>query len=123
MCSVCYDVWYLFFSSRRRHTMCALVTGVQTCALPIYRRKRRRRIRSAASHLLHPGVRDPKTEQSVLWLSTRLEQYPTLLMLPADLDAHMATRSTTSPPTSRSEERRVGKECVSTCRSRWSPYP
>ena len=23
---------------------------------------------------------------------------------------------------SRSEERRVGKECVSTCRSRWSPY-
>src|SRR3546814_13542084 len=25
-----------------------------------------------------------------------------------------------SPP--RSEERRVGKECVSTCRSRWSPY-
>src|SRR3546814_9686135 len=25
----------LFFSSRRRHTRCALVTGVQTCALPI----------------------------------------------------------------------------------------
>src|SRR3546814_16729619 len=25
----------LFFSSRRRHTICALVTGVQTCALPI----------------------------------------------------------------------------------------
>src|SRR3546814_1245265 len=24
-----------FFSSRRRHTRCALVTGVQTCALPI----------------------------------------------------------------------------------------
>src|SRR3546814_1568600 len=29
-CSVCF-----FFSSRRRHTRCALVTGVQTCALPI----------------------------------------------------------------------------------------
>src|SRR3546814_966175 len=32
-------LWYLilcfFFSSRRRHTRCALVTGVQTCALPI----------------------------------------------------------------------------------------
>src|SRR3546814_6073391 len=26
--------WF-FFSSRRRHTRCALVTGVQTCALPI----------------------------------------------------------------------------------------
>src|SRR3546814_11714833 len=28
-------VWLYFFSSRRRHTRCALVTGVQTCALPI----------------------------------------------------------------------------------------
>src|SRR3546814_13045082 len=28
-------MWYFFFSSRRRHTRCALVTGVQTCALPI----------------------------------------------------------------------------------------
>src|SRR3546814_1408711 len=28
-------VIFFFFSSRRRHTRCALVTGVQTCALPI----------------------------------------------------------------------------------------
>src|SRR3546814_12901596 len=28
----------------------------------------------------------------------------------------------TAPTPARSEERRVGKECVSTCRSRWSPY-
>src|SRR3546814_4102777 len=28
-----------FFSSRRRHTRCALVTGVQTCALPISQRR------------------------------------------------------------------------------------
>src|SRR3546814_12667675 len=28
-------LWCFFFSSRRRHTRCALVTGVQTCALPI----------------------------------------------------------------------------------------
>src|SRR3546814_526257 len=28
--------YFFFFSSRRRHTRCALVTGVQTCALPIY---------------------------------------------------------------------------------------
>src|SRR3546814_7810750 len=34
MCGWCVD--FLFFSSRRRHTRCALVTGVQTCALPIY---------------------------------------------------------------------------------------
>src|SRR3546814_2328453 len=31
-----YDIFF-FFSSRRRHTRCALVTGVQTCALPISR--------------------------------------------------------------------------------------
>src|SRR3546814_6726849 len=30
-----YMVVFVFFSSRRRHTRCALVTGVQTCALPI----------------------------------------------------------------------------------------
>src|SRR3546814_9122037 len=30
------DVYMFFFSSRRRHTRCVLVTGVQTCALPIF---------------------------------------------------------------------------------------
>src|SRR3546814_1188535 len=30
-------MYCFFFSSRRRHTRCALVTGVQTCALPISR--------------------------------------------------------------------------------------
>src|SRR3546814_14497256 len=34
-----------FFSSRRRHTRCALVTGVQTCALPISRAGVRRAAR------------------------------------------------------------------------------
>src|SRR3546814_7802658 len=32
---LCSDLLHFFFSSRRRHTRCALVTGVQTCALPI----------------------------------------------------------------------------------------
>src|SRR3546814_8994944 len=35
MLLVLYTVCF-FFSSRRRHTRCALVTGVQTCALPIF---------------------------------------------------------------------------------------
>src|SRR3546814_1348439 len=35
MCDVVVLILF-FFSSRRRHTRCALVTGVQTCALPIY---------------------------------------------------------------------------------------
>src|SRR3546814_770586 len=33
----CKSGWRQFCSSRRRHTRCALVTGVQTCALPIYK--------------------------------------------------------------------------------------
>src|SRR3546814_14831560 len=43
------------------------------------------------------------------------------------LDRDMATSAAEQlrlqEPRDRSEERRVGKECVSTCRSRWSPYP
>src|SRR3546814_8158708 len=38
---VFYVVFFFFFSSRRRHTSCALVTGVQTCALPILHTFRR----------------------------------------------------------------------------------
>src|SRR3546814_2722461 len=33
------SIFFFFFSSRRRHTRCALVTGVQTCALPISRKE------------------------------------------------------------------------------------
>src|SRR3546814_1494661 len=38
LCECCCGdtVFCFFFSSRRRHTRCALVTGVQTCALPIH---------------------------------------------------------------------------------------
>src|SRR3546814_2804281 len=41
-----------FFSSRRRHTRCAVVTGVQTCALPIFSGAARKlgRAQSAISH-------------------------------------------------------------------------
>src|SRR3546814_4801134 len=35
----CFLILIFFFSSRRRHTRCALVTGVQTCALPICRNR------------------------------------------------------------------------------------
>src|SRR3546814_11549685 len=36
VCELCFQILIFFFSSRRRHTRCALVTGVQTCALPIW---------------------------------------------------------------------------------------
>src|SRR3546814_3642297 len=63
-----YVFWIFFFSSRRRHTRCALVTGVQTCALPIYdtgtplhyslsSEKKKRRLSSGRSESLTlPGV-------------------------------------------------------------------
>src|SRR3546814_1360585 len=35
LCALC-SCLFFFCSSRRRHTICALVTGVQTCALPIF---------------------------------------------------------------------------------------
>src|SRR3546814_18008505 len=45
-----------FFSSRRRHTRCALVTGVQTCALPISMKLGR---------LNHIGVATPSIADSI----------------------------------------------------------
>src|SRR3546814_6740893 len=38
------------------------------------------------------------------------------------IDVHVHADVSCHDPEDRSEERRVGKECVSTCRSRWSPY-
>src|SRR3546814_9907709 len=47
----------LFFSSRRRHTRCALVTGVQTCALPISVRRAGKAARQARRLGLPSGLR------------------------------------------------------------------
>src|SRR3546814_3878215 len=41
-----------FFSSRRRHTRCALVTGVQTCALPVSYRYTEARLTQVAIDLM-----------------------------------------------------------------------
>src|SRR3546814_3194220 len=46
-----------FFSSRRRHTRCALVTGVQTCALPIFHSGRHEDRRIAPRSEPPPGPR------------------------------------------------------------------
>src|SRR3546814_8247763 len=58
-CSIVLTIFYLifffFFSSRSRHTSCALVTGVQTCALPISARQHGGRGTAA----LHPDQRRP----------------------------------------------------------------
>src|SRR3546814_8058392 len=94
----------LFFSSRRRHTRCALVTGVQTCALPISWRA---------------GIGDKARSGERTGASGQVQGAKVL----GDVDRYRRlTDLGEFPPFPRSEERRVGKECVSTCRSRWSPY-
>src|SRR3546814_7565226 len=82
----CAESFLCVCSSRRRHTRCALVTGV-----------RRVLFRSLGIGRFIED-RHPTTQPFVCNLCS-----------PVSSD-------------SRSEERRVGKECVSTCRSRWSPY-
>src|SRR3546814_3053701 len=103
-----YYFYYIFFlSSRRRHTRCALVTGVQTCALPIS---------------VQRGLEAEEAE--AVQRKDHLDQQRT-----AEQDGNKGAGEAgddqqhgVAEYVARSEERRVGKECVSTCRSRWSPY-
>src|SRR3546814_3205449 len=94
---------FFLFSSRRRHTRCALVTGVQTCALPIS---------------VEP------TSPNVILLSPAggPGAYYAEHGFVAGAGASDLKLPAGDTQWTRSEERRVGKECVSTCRSRWSPY-
>src|SRR3546814_2748767 len=55
-------------------------------------------------------------------LATPQPFIPYLSRLPYARRNCARTRRASGPNRLRSEERRVGKECVSTCRSRWSPY-
>src|SRR3546814_9032259 len=99
------DSLYFFFSSRRRHTICALVTGVQTCALPIS--VGAQLARAVAEHVVEETAAAAAAE-------TRTGDGQRPAALGNQQEAALDHR--------RSEERCVGKECVSTCRSRRSPY-
>src|SRR3546814_15775366 len=102
-------MWFFLFSSRRRHTRGALVTGVQTWALPILPCEDvggdERGWFVFTVQIPHDGPRRDDVVRAM-----RERELATKPYLPA---IHLMSRS---------EERRVGKECVSTCRSRWSPY-
>src|SRR3546814_11183357 len=106
----------VFFSSIRRYTRCALVTGVQTCALPIC-------LISGVNTFLSPvqdlrmGARQSNANYQFTLKGddiAELKSWTTKLADAMQLQPQLTDI--------RSEERRVGKECVSTCRSRWSPY-
>src|SRR3546814_3459187 len=105
-----------FVSSRRRHTRCALVTGVQTCALPIYDGGAARLWALAGMGIL---VRSEWDVADLLRQGRLVELLPGWRLPDADIVALVASRTARSARTERSEERRVGKEWVSTCRSRW----
>src|SRR3546814_1639176 len=98
-----------FFSSRRRHTSCALVTGVQTCALPIWVGSGLGVCAGCTTIGSYLCTMSPTSFSFASWVL--YSQRQALVQLP-----WLGSRLL------RSEERRVGKECVSTCRSRWSPY-
>src|SRR3546814_6910340 len=51
-------LFFFFFSSRRRHTRCALVTGVQTCALPILELSERSRTEGLGGGLRERAVEE-----------------------------------------------------------------
>src|SRR3546814_6891635 len=153
--SIMFSGLFFFFSSIRQHTRCALVTGVQTCALPISGLMRNHILPFVGEKamfnlrltcksfskigysfaLIHfyfqsfstfrpPGITHliqydqsesdiyiPDTVTHLIFTSynqTLLPQLP-MSVTHLKLTGH------------RSEERRVGKECVSTCRSRWLP--
>src|SRR3546814_3110615 len=101
-----------FLSSRRRHTRCALVTGVQTCALPISCRTWEEALRYFIGQADKMGV--------LVMVSGVVMSNNSRVLDPEEFRGFALADS--QAPLVRSEERRVGKECVSTCRSRWSPY-
>src|SRR3546814_2107107 len=96
-----------FFSSRRRHTRCALVTGVQTCALPIWR---------------FMAILTKRKKMGLLLIAAAVAAAMVIWTWGAGDEAAATDNAYIRGDVTRSEERRVGKECVSKCRSRWSPY-
>src|SRR3546814_17833419 len=126
-----------FFSSRRRHTRCALVTGVQTCALPICsilygKEVARKDMVGGDTRTVAIGARLslealPHAFVYIEWrgpaLKTRFWAHrpspPQLLRRPSRRLPGTTRRR--KAVWRRSEERRVGTECVSPCRFRWWP--
>src|SRR3546814_10745667 len=107
----------LLFASRRRHTRCALVTGVQTCALPISLGDRGLRRQPFEQVALRENPAD-----NLLQVDAVIER--------ADVETVVAGTAGTEPR-GRGGRRRtdlqpaadsVGKETVSQGRSRLSPY-
>src|SRR3546814_13995228 len=124
---------FFFFSSRRRHTRCALVTGVQTCALPISREALARSDWPAALAAIKAMGEEQRSGSRWTWFAARLTEltgdkagaqalyraaarepdFPGLLAAhrphhPAPLCPWIAP----ADPPARPEDRPVGEECA-----------
>src|SRR2546422_2418138 len=87
-------VYFFFFFQAEDGIRDVAVTGVQTCALPIYQR----------IEIYHGPTPPVKREEIKRAFNSHPKKHPVRILIATDA--------------ARSEERRVGKEC----RSRWSPY-
>src|SRR3546814_14178596 len=143
-------MFFLFFLSRRRHTRCALVTGFQTCALPIvseaplypavtleaqseyndgtsaldtYEFNNQLMVR-VRWNIFRGGI-DRAARQEALFRLTESKNRRYRSVLEAQQEMRRSwfelEAARDSIAALRSEERRVGKEGVSTCRSLWWP--
>src|SRR3546814_982482 len=131
---VVFEFAVFVFSSRRRHTRCALVTGVQTCALPILFG---RLVRCAKSRIVEIAV--GKEEVQLLDAEVAKIMIDVAIIISAvqhadrrrergaigtgrhqPPDRILGALKGRSPALVSSTERRVGKECVSKGRYRWS---
>src|SRR3546814_20591807 len=121
-----------FFSSRRRHTRCALVTGVQTCALPIYVDLPRLEDGNVALQIFSSVTKTPKGQNydansadsdNITGLAIAqlqpLRTWNSLLERSLWHAETLPRAAAASNGPLRTAERRVGNESVSTCRSRW----
>src|SRR3546814_19990766 len=146
-------VFFFFFSSRRRHTRCALVTGVQTCALPISSNSDQASALTAFNNIVNrmrlfmPEIGsanvtidydysglgyagDPNGSDVSPLVKVSLKQLtfrPLLFMLfrgsitLPSFSAALTMEDGQGTVANRSEERRVGKECVRQCQYWWEP--
>src|SRR3546814_10746782 len=107
----------LFFSfccsSRRRHTRCALLTGVQTCALPICAVGQGGETDTGEVHLL-------ETETGKLLRTVSGHRYGVCDVRFSADGKYILSSGRDTMVRIRSEERRVGKEVGNKCRTRGS---
>src|SRR3546814_4239601 len=116
-------MFVFFVSSRRRQTICALVTGVQTCALPIYlflfsTNPSPIIIAGYPNRPLHvrgfDEVEHIKLRAQLFWVPFIACVEPSLITA--------VNRIQQNVPSIDRKSRSVGKACVRKRRSRWSPY-